>query len=933
MRILLTSDWQTEFANLDLCEQALVELIAAGKKHKPDAIIHAGDLKDAYNPVDIRVAKFWVRAIKQIKDAGFRFIILLGNHDRISQSLESKNWLDILRAAGAETVTQPKAKPIGNGYVWFLPYTADKKQAVEWAKTLSEDAGHALCPTALVFHLDVKGARMGAIESADGLTVDQLNGEADYGLCIGGHFHEHQFVERNTWFVGSPFCHDWGEANQPKGFVLARIGEHKGLAGTVEHIRTSIPGWYDLDYIQREGIKPEPGAYIRSKIPVTSKKITDELREAEKQILQKYGNVRAFVIPLLQTQDEQEIRLDGVTDKETITQYVSVTYPEGARFTPEQAITYLVNRLSTIAPGVSKGGFRFDYVEAENVLVFEKIRIDYRKQGLVLLRGINQDWPGRSNGCGKTSALSLLTIALSGETLKKQRHDQWASEFTDKPAKIRLGGQNARKQKVDIERRRPHALQLWIDGKDQSSGITGKGDAQTQGLINQTTGYDLRMLLNSVYIDQTIANGFVFGTNKDRMDLVAKIQDLKRYETALELVKSDITKNERQQTEETGYLERWEEEFNRLTEELQEASSQIETDWAGKLQTATKEVNDLVKEHASLTGVQARYEEMQREVDDLETDRRSLETRIRDIRAWQISREDSLRKAERLIKNGCCPECGQEAKKVGLSVQQKATEDLADLKKKRASSEESLHALVEKIADLGTKLTKYDHAVADCEQALCNARVQLQHIQQAAKEEAYRNAKIEAKKKSIQKELLTAKRFLRACREAVKTYSIDRELLEYAKKSFSRTGMPLYLCAALCPVLNNAADYYSELFNDGKLKIRFSVKDGEFCADVINPAGSQTVEGQSVGESAMAGVVCAFALREVAPKSNLLILDEPGHGLDSEGAKQFANGLLKLKSKFETILVTTHSQVIESVLSGEKIWTVTKKNGVSSLST
>lgn len=87
-----------------------------------------------------------------------------------------------------------------------------------------------------------------------------------------------------------------------------------------------------------------------------------------------------------------------------------------------------------------------------------------------------------------------------------------------------------------------------------------------------------------------------------------------------------------------------------------------------------------------------------------------------------------------------------------------------------------------------------------------------------------------------------------------------------------------------------------------------------------------------MGESAMAGLISAFALREAAPKTNLLILDEPASNLDPESAKQFAKGLLRLKDRYETVIVTTHSPIIEGLLAGETTWTVSKKNGQSQLS-
>src|ERR1017187_5871187 len=138
VRLLVTSDTQCQLSNLDLCEQSIQELLQQAAKYKPDAIIHGGDLKEQYSPVQLQVPKFWVRAIQQIVKANHRFIVLLGNHDRISQSAESKNWLDILRAAGAETVSLPRWKQIGDGHVAFLPFCADKKLERRWARELAE---------------------------------------------------------------------------------------------------------------------------------------------------------------------------------------------------------------------------------------------------------------------------------------------------------------------------------------------------------------------------------------------------------------------------------------------------------------------------------------------------------------------------------------------------------------------------------------------------------------------------------------------------------------------------------------------------------------------------------------------------------------------------------------------------------------------------
>jgi DNA repair exonuclease SbcCD ATPase subunit len=259
--------------------------------------------------------------------------------------------------------------------------------------------------------------------------------------------------------------------------------------------------------------------------------------------------------------------------------------------------------------------------------------------------------------------------------------------------------------------------------------------------------------------------------------------------------------------------------------------------------------------------------------------------------------------------------------------------DVGALQKKRQTLANSIEVLIEKIQLRTTEISKYTRQVTNCESELRVVRAQLAQAEKGAKEEAQRNERLADDKEKARTGLQSTKKQLKVIQAALKELDVRVEMLDYAKKSFSRNGLPMYIAASLCPLLNKAADEYSELFNDGKIKVRFAVREGEFTVDIVNPAGSGEAEGQSVGEAARAGIVAAFALREAAPKTNLLILDEPGHGLDSEGAKRFAEGLLKLKDRFETILCTTHHPAIEAILSGEKIWTVTKKRGLSQLTT
>ena len=212
------------------------------------------------------------------------------------------------------------------------------------------------------------------------------------------------------------------------------------------------------------------------------------------------------------------------------------------------------------------------------------------------------------------------------------------------------------------------------------------------------------------------------------------------------------------------------------------------------------------------------------------------------------------------------------------------------------------------------------------------AGTQIKASKKHLKEEQARNVQLEAEQNKRRAYLQRQTRILQAAREEMSDLEITLSMYEYARKAFNRAGMPMYLAAGLCPLLNKAAGEYSELFWGGAVGVEFAVVDGEFEVNPMNASGSSRLDGQSVGEAAMAGVVAAFSLVEAGPKTNLLILDEPGHGLDELGARRFAQGLIKLKQRWGTILCVTHTPAIEAALAGEaKVWTVEKRKRISRL--
>jgi DNA repair exonuclease SbcCD ATPase subunit len=155
-------------------------------------------------------------------------------------------------------------------------------------------------------------------------------------------------------------------------------------------------------------------------------------------------------------------------------------------------------------------------------------------------------------------------------------------------------------------------------------------------------------------------------------------------------------------------------------------------------------------------------------------------------------------------------------------------------------------------------------------------------------------------------------------------------VLSYGEKVFARNGLPAYLNAQIVPELNRVAGEYAERFAQKEIQVLFNVDaEGRMDVQVVNAHGGESVQDQSAGEMKMASLITSFAVRSIAPKTNILILDEPGDGLDATSARQFARGLREVVNKFGCILCVTHNPAILSELADARLVQVVKKDGIS----
>ncbi len=142
---------------------------------------------------------------------------------------------------------------------------------------------------------------------------------------------------------------------------------------------------------------------------------------------------------------------------------------------------------------------------------------------------------------------------------------------------------------------------------------------------------------------------------------------------------------------------------------------------------------------------------------------------------------------------------------------------------------------------------------------------------------------------------------------SLQNYFTELEALDHLEKIFHANGIPYQIIEEKMPVINNEINKI--LMNVVNFRVFFEKNDKRLEIMIQHPEQKMTpLELGSGSEKSLACMAIRFALRKITtlPKSDLLILDEPGTDLDKDNRE----GLLKIlelaKEYFQTILIISH---------------------------
>lgn len=173
-----------------------------------------GDLLHFRYKIDARIQNAVKDELKRWVMAGIKVRILPGNHDQYEVS--GRNALELFaEIPGVAVYSVPTWDADG---LW-IPYRKDPA-AVRAALATPVDPGLLMEGHALFMHHGIKGAWMNDnVQDREGLELAELQTEK-WQSILCGHYHKHQKVGANLWYIGSPWQTSPHEAGQAKGFVV-----------------------------------------------------------------------------------------------------------------------------------------------------------------------------------------------------------------------------------------------------------------------------------------------------------------------------------------------------------------------------------------------------------------------------------------------------------------------------------------------------------------------------------------------------------------------------------------------------------------------------------------------------------------------------------------------------------------------------------------
>lgn len=511
-RILAFTDLHVSARTLDRALAVLRSVREIALRRSATHIVCLGDFWDARGSLNVRQLDAVLDELHRWRDARLPAVFIPGNHDQVSVSGRVHGIRFAEAFANVAVAT--------DRLLW-----ADRKVAfLPWREDSAEQAALFDLPGdgwTIFAHAEVAGATTNGRHVAPGrVGLEQIHRHAR--ACYVGHYHKRQRLGDRTWYLGSPFEHNFGEMGDAKGLALITPGgvepEWIALDGFPKHHRITLgqeaPAIGPSDIVEllcpRDSMGSAAVADAVRQLPTKDVRplpLPDPERAGEPAYALTLDQaVQAYVEKLQQEADDVGADLVGGLSAEqllTLGRGVLSEIPEA------RAVVPLTPRCSLVSVDIE--GF---------CAIRERVHLDLEKRGLLLIRG--------PVGNGKTAIVDAITWCLTERTSPRRAGSNTASfrgdEVVNDHAKgcsvvVRVRLADGRLVTVTRLKHRGRGSQIEIEGLEGLDvGVTKTDHA---ALVGRVIGLDYDLWRSCVSLGQGTVANFVTDADKRRKEQLA----------------------------------------------------------------------------------------------------------------------------------------------------------------------------------------------------------------------------------------------------------------------------------------------------------------------------------------------------------------------------------------------------------------------------
>ncbi len=204
MKVLVVGDPHFKVGNIPESDEMVDRLVKVAKVVKPRFIVVLGDVLHRHEKIHVSPLMRAEKMIRLLSEISHTYLIV-GNHDRPNNSnyLTDEHPFNAMKHWNNTTIVDKVVEDVIDGKRFiFVPYVPPGKLE-DALNTISEPLNNTV---GIFCHQEFYGAKMGAIKSQAG---DKW--PTTHPLTISGHVHDHDLLQPNLIYVGTPMQHAFGD--------------------------------------------------------------------------------------------------------------------------------------------------------------------------------------------------------------------------------------------------------------------------------------------------------------------------------------------------------------------------------------------------------------------------------------------------------------------------------------------------------------------------------------------------------------------------------------------------------------------------------------------------------------------------------------------------------------------------------------------------